>query len=220
VTAGNEALDKSDAADLGLTGESGGMAMRLTNLIVLGLTALPVSAQDTVQWGSTGNWQIWIDPTMGNGCFAYVSYQDGSFFRSGFDMTDDSAYVFFSDPDWQSLVPGDTYDLRVYFDPLGSYWDASALAQKFDDGTLFLRFNTSDAKLLEDIMKADVARVDYNGREIANYTLMGSHQALLGVVECQDEADKVMGNTDPFAGKPVSDDPFTGEKNATDPFAQ
>lgn len=198
--------------------------MRLTGLvsgILAGIPCLtlPAAAQDTVRWGSTGNWEIWIDPTMNNGCFAYVNYQDGSFFRSGFDMTDESSYVFFSNPDWKSLVPGESYDIRMYFDPLNSWWDAGALAQEFADGTLYLRFNTTDATLLEDIMKADAARVEFNAREIANYDLRGSRQALLGVVECQDEADNVMGVDDPFAKMADPDDPFVGEKITNDPFA-
>ncbi len=170
------------------------------------LAANPLAAQETVLWGESGNWQILVDPSQGNGCFAYVSYEDGSFFRAGYDMRDGSTYVFFSNPAWASLVPDNEYAIRMNFDPINSYWDADALAQAFDDGTLFLKFTSPEEALLDDIIKASQARVEYNGNEIASYDLTGSTRAMLAVIDCQKE--NASAAADPFANETAVSDPF------------
>jgi hypothetical protein len=182
--------------------------------VLLFAAAPALGQQETVLWGETGNWQVLVDPSQGNGCFTYVGYQDGSFFRAGYDKRDDTAYVFFGDPDWASLVPGNSYTLRLYFDPIESWWDADALAQEFDDGALFLRIDSSDENLLDDVLKSSGARVEFNGREIANYDLDGSGRAVAMVYECQSEQGS--GNeADPFA----TGDDSSDSGNTSDPFA-
>ncbi len=177
------------------------------------LAAGSAVAQDTTHWGNSGNWEILVDPSQGNGCFAYVGYDDSSFFRAGYDMRDVTNYVFFGNPNWTSLKPGNSYTVRMYFDPQNSSWDAEALAQEFGDGTLFLRFGSSDKTLIKDIMKADLARVEYNGKEIASYDLTGSTKAMLFMDDCQDEQTAA----DPFQGTASGD--VGANTVVTDPFA-
>ena len=182
------------------------------------LAALPVAAQETTLWGQFDNWEVWVDPTQGNGCFAYVSYDDGSFFRAGYDNTDGSSHVFFSNPKWKSLAPGSTYTIRVYFDPIESYWDSDAAAQEFDDGMLFLRMDTSDPTLMDDVLKASTARIEFKGEEIASFDLSGSSRAINGVFDCQDDpANQGANSDDPFGGTATGDSGGTGP--VTDPFA-
>ncbi len=192
--------------------------MRGAVLAAILLSAIPAVAEETSLWGEFGNWQVWVDPTQGNGCFAYITFDDGSFFRAGFDNTDGSNHVFFSNPKWQSLVPGNTYTIRMYFDPIDRYWDSDAAAQKFDDGTLFLRMDSSDTTLMDDVLKASTARVEFKGKEIASYDLSGSSRAINGLFDCQDDpANQGSNAADPFGGTANGDSGGTGVK--TDPFA-
>jgi hypothetical protein len=163
--------------------------MRYSAALLVLLAPLAAAAQETEPWGGYGDWRIYIDPGLNNGCFAVLGFEGGGFFRAGIDQTDESAYVMMWRPEWQSLQPGQDYDLNLRFGAQDLTWNGPARADDFPGGGRYLRFGTGDFTLLEDVLNEGRVTISYQGKEITDFDLKDSDQAMLGVLECQDEVD-------------------------------
>lgn len=183
--------------------------MTLTRLALafgLALSTTPALAED-MAWGTFGNWDVAVDPTLGNGCYASVSWNDGTMLRIGRNPQLDNFYMLLSNESWTSLEDGETYMLEMQFDSR-SPWDVSATGYTFySGGMVYLRAQSAKMDFIHEFQKALAVTVDYNGSEIANLKLNGSSRAWSEVERCQLDADRTAPR--------MSDDPFAGN----DPFA-
>ncbi len=70
-------------------------------LLAIGLLVAAVSApfevraQRSGKWADVGGWEIRVDASVGNGCFAIQQYEDGSIVRVGVDIDNKRLYLFF-----------------------------------------------------------------------------------------------------------------------------
>ncbi len=189
--------------------------MRGSGLLALALIATPVVADEVPTWAKVGDWTISIEPSLNNSCFAYAYFNGDTYLAMGYDRRDDTAYADFSDPDWVSLVEGQTYELTVRFGNKPE-WTGDALVSRFTGGDMYLELIVDDA-FLDEFAAQNSVRIGFGGREIANLGLQGSRRAMNEVIACQ---SKNSAAADPFAGEAVPD-PFAGEPApANDPFAQ
>ena len=100
--------------------------IRLT-LLAIGLLVAVVSgpfevlAQRSGKWADVGGWEIRVDASVGNGCFALQEYEDGSIVRIGVDIDNKRLYLFFGNNGWKSLEQGKIYPVRVVFDGVSAY---------------------------------------------------------------------------------------------------
>ena len=172
---------------------------------------------DSPLWKKVGSWQIRVDTTLGNGCFAMASYKGGVFFRIGFKASekDFGGYMLFGNPDWASLEVGKEYSLTYKFDNEAP-WEGQAVAFKFskEDKVTFLWQEFSDTTLFKEYMRKNKLRIDYNGKQIELLQLKGSYAAFAEVIKCQkvmNSAKRKSNDTkDPFARKSnVGNDPFS-----------
>ncbi len=196
--------------------------MRVMGLLVVALAASPALAEEAPVWAEVGNWTIGIEPALDNSCFAYAYFDGDTYLAMGYDRRDSTAYADFSDPDWASLVDGQSYALSVQFGNRGK-WDGNALASTFTGGDVYLELIVDDEFLNEFASQSSV-KIGFNGSEIAHLNLQGSRRALNELVSCQ-RKNSAPAVTDPFAGKSATADPFAGTTDApsvdpTDPFAQ
>ncbi len=184
---------------------------------VLVLSTHAALAQDALFWKSVGNWEISIDPTIGNGCYALASWNGGTVIRIGLNPQEDNFYLLIGNDAWTSLQPETGYDLTIRFDRRAP-WDVSARGLQFNPGeTVYLHATSSKFDFIEEFMRANRMSISYSGTEVDVLKLNGSSRAMKEVIACQEAADKRGTNpADPFSEGTSSKNP-TGRK--ADPFA-
>ena len=191
--------------------------------LVLLLLALsfPVvgQAQDTVLWREVGAWKVGVDKTLGNSCFATVSYDAGAVLRLGLNTTDrdNPAYIAIGSGEWKSLKIGNKYELSLQLDR-ASPWTGTFTAIKLD-GVKWLMVKFSETKFLIEVARKNWMKVFYQDDLVVSLSMRRSMAALNEVVKCQEYVDRHYGSgqtvgKDPFAG--ASDD--SGDDDA-DPFS-
>ena len=193
-------------------------ALFLFSILCMTMTAHhSFAGEGSPLWKKVGSWEVRVDTTLGNGCFAMASYKGGVFFRIGFNASEKEfgGYMLFGNPDWSSLEVGKEYSLTYKFDNEAP-WKGDAFAFKFseEDKITFLWQDFSDTNLFKEYMRKNKLRIDYNSKQIELLQLKGSYGAFEEVIKCQ----KVMNNTKRKSNGPK--DPFAKQSNArNDPFA-
>lgn len=184
-------------------------------MFIASLAGPALAKSEAPLWTKVGVWQIRVDPTVGNGCFAVSVFQDGSLFRVGFDMESGHVYVIFGNNSWKSIEVGKEYSLTFKFDR-ESPWSGAATGTNFaDGGHPFLTAVITDPKFLSEFARKNVLSIHYQRSEIARLSLRGSQRALKEMFLCQQAmaengTRKRHSKRDPFAGgsnRPASD-PF------------
>ena len=74
-----------------------------------------VTAQDIVLWKTIGSWDVSIDTTLQNSCYALASWTSGTVMRIGLDPVKDKFYFLVGNPKWNTLQPDTEYDIRIQF---------------------------------------------------------------------------------------------------------
>lgn len=174
-------------------------------------SAAPTPAEEAHIWREVGEWSIYTDQTLNNGCFASTFFEDGTGLRIGFDptRTDAPLYVVLGNEKWASLEEGKAYDLIIQMDN-ETPWEAPASGVTMGDPEFVLLYvATDDPAFLDHFARQHRMRVSYNGRMIADMNLRGSYKAATALAQCQLEGGK--GASDPFSGPAPT--------SATDPFA-
>ncbi len=163
------------------------MLIKLTGVltIVMGVSAMPVLAQDLIEWGSSDYWSVLVDPTLGNGCLIQGEYPDGSLVRVGLDRRDDTGYITVFNANWGDLVEGEVYPIGFSLD--GEYFEGQAKGLYlngvpgadvvFDNVDFFMSIALRQSMTL---YNADQV-------EVTTFDLTGTGAGLEAVLKCQDE---------------------------------
>jgi hypothetical protein len=173
--------------------------------------ASPATAKgdETAAWGQVGAWEVRVDRTTDNGCFAVASYDDGTTARVGINKKWDALYVLLRNRDWTSLEAGKLYPVKFVFDGIGTY-DGELQGLKLGN-TVYLVHHNLSPDFIKDFMQRNRMEVFYRGTSIARLSLKDTYAAFLEVLNCQKEfgfsASKSGG--DPFSERPTpTRDPF------------
>lgn len=199
------------------------MILRGLGLAVgLALGTGPAVAQDSEFWKSVGNWDISIDPTVGNGCYALASWNGGTLVRIGRNPQRENFYVLIGNPKWASLEHDKDYEIQIQFGnrPI---WDVSARGLQFNPGeTVYLHAQSNKMDFIREFQRANNMKIRYNGNQIDNLKLTGSSRAWNEVEACQ-KSVSARGNAtdDPFASGSGGNKPpaSSGGRKSEDPFA-
>ncbi|HEY6984146.1 hypothetical protein [Reyranella sp.] len=160
----------------------------------------------TAAWGTVGGWQIRVDRSIGNGCFAAQGYTDGTVVRLGFDMNRRVIYLVFGKEAWRSIEPGKLYHVDFVFDGVARY--GGDLRGVRLGGNVFLDADNLSVAFTRDFMERTELRVYYRGVLINHLSLRNTYAAIGEVIHCQQE---IAGSGDGGAGAA----PY---RNAGDPF--
>jgi hypothetical protein len=167
-------------------------------------------SNDTVQWGKVGGWDIRVDRTVGDGCFAMQVFARGTVLRIGFDVASRAIYLVFGHDDWTSLEVGKVYPVVIRFDS-GQEYKGELEGQRLAN-TVFLVHHNLNNEFLKDFMQRNSMEIFYRGQSIANLSLRNTYAAVGEVINCQREIGVAGGgkSNDPFTGTPASrgSDPF------------
>ncbi|MEL7116555.1 MAG: hypothetical protein AAGP08_13395 [Pseudomonadota bacterium] len=189
--------------------------------IACALGATTAHAQEAVFWKSVGDWDISIDTTIQNGCYALASWNGGTVLRIGRDPSRDNFYVLIGNDKWASLRPEEEYAISIQFGNR-SPWDVSARGLQFNPGeTVYLHAASAKMDFIREFQRALNMRISYDGSEIDNLKLTGSRKAWDEVEVCQREvARRGLGNSDdPFASGNSSNRSDGSGRKSEDPFA-
>ena len=177
----------------------------LLSILSMGAFVAPAASKDNTApaWAQVGGWQIRVDPTFGNGCFATQYYEDGTGIRLGIDAHSQSLYIMLANPSWKSLEAGKIYPVRFVFDQARTY-DSDLEAGPWGDTVVLGRAGLS-GDFVADFMERTGLRVYYRGAPIAHLSLRNTYAAVAEVAKCQAEMQPAgVGNA---AVRPASD-PF------------
>ncbi len=152
-----------------------------------------------------GGWQIRVDPTVGNGCYAMQYDADGTGIRLGIDPDRHNLYLILGNPAWTSLEEGRTYRLRFVFDQAKTY-DSDLEAGALGDRVVLARSGLG-TDFVTDFVESVGVRIDYRGAPIAHLSLRDARAALTEMTRCQKEMDQADGGN-PASVRPASD-PFS-----------
>ncbi len=175
------------------------------------------AAQEAVFWKSVGDWEISIDTTIRNGCYAVASWTGGTVLRIGRNPEAGNFYILIGNDDWASLQPEQDYQIVIQFGSRPT-WDVAARGLQFNPGEIvYLHAQSTQMEFIREFQRALNMRISYQGSEIDNLKLTGSRRAWDEVEACQrDVAARGVGSgDDPFAGSSGS---RSGRKSE-DPFA-
>jgi hypothetical protein len=182
--------------------------------------AIPASATEAIHWKKVGYWDVLMDQTMGNACYATTSYEGGSVLRVGFNFSgpENTMYFALGNENWKSIEAGKDYEINIVFDSQAP-WKATALGVDFAEAK-WLYVNGLKTDFATDFSRKHGLTAYFQGREVARLTLKGSSKAFDEMIACQDAVNEVMAKKPQQPASPPSDPfaPASGVKNATDPF--
>lgn len=195
---------------------------RKSLLLALGISLCTTAAgaQDGIFWKNVGDWEISIDPTIRNGCYAIASWNGGTVLRIGLNPEEDNFYMLIGNEKWTSLQPDQEYEIEIKFDRKPG-WDVSTRGLQFNPGeTVYLHAESTKFDFIEEFMRQLNMKISYQGKEIDTLKLTGSSRAFKAVLACQKDVDArgVASGSDPFAGSGGASSSRSGRKSE-DPFA-
>ena len=192
--------------------------MLRTLLVSAALAASPVAAQEAVFWKSVGNWDVSIDTTISNGCYAIATWNGGTVLRIGLNPLEENFYLLVGNEKWASLESGQEYDISIKFGAKAA-WDVAARGLQFSpEDVVYLHAESTKFEFIEEFMRQSSMKISYQNKEIDTLKLTGSSRAFKEVMACQQEVDKrgTANTSDPFAG---SSSRSGSGKKSEDPFA-
>ncbi len=122
----------------------------------------PALGQDTAKWGQVGGWEIRVDRTVGDGCFAMQVFERGTILRIGFDVSAQKIYLLFGHDDWKSIEAGKIYPIRAVFDGISTY-NGEMTGQAVGKRVFLVHRNLS-TDFVKDFMQRNGMQVFYRGR--------------------------------------------------------
>ena len=176
------------------------------------LVAPAARSDETAKWGQVGGWDIRVDRTVGDGCFAMQVFGRGTIVRIGFDVASRAIYLVFGHDDWKSLEEGKRYPVVVRFDNSQDY-NGEMKGERLGKA-IFLVHHNLNADFLKDFMARNSMEIFYRGDSIARVSLQNTFAAVAEVIKCQREigfAGARQRSQDPSSGTPAS-------RGGADPF--
>ncbi|WP_422001790.1 hypothetical protein [Reyranella sp.] len=150
--------------------------------------ASPVSAADgeVEPWGRVEAWEIMVDKTLADGCFAVRTYSDGTDLRIGFDMRSRQLYLSFYADALQVVRSGRMHTLEFVFDDAVRH--VRPMAAVPSQGRTVM-IDTLDRPFVADFVKRTTLSVSFRAMEATRIPLAGNAAMLLALLECQRQFD-------------------------------
>ncbi len=161
------------------------MKPMMAALAAVCLTVAPVAAQDLQPWGEAAGWDIAIDPTLNNGCLMGSEFDDGSQVRIGFDMNPDGGgYILSMNEQWGDIVEGQSYPITIALDDTTFEGEATGL---YLDGMPGADVVVHNGDFFAKLAEARSLVLSHDGTEVMSLDIAGSADAIVALVQCQDE---------------------------------
>ena len=157
-------------------------------MTVASLSGTPAQAAESSFYNQLGDWRIMVDQTLGNGCFAYAAYKQGSVIRLGFDKKNGGIFMLFGNANWEHMDVGQSYPMRFLFDNDG-YFDGEPTVVKMGEHT-YLYIKTHGEFMGEFARRNSLKIImKSNGKQLMHVSLTGTYAAAVEVLRCQGAQD-------------------------------
>lgn len=153
--------------------------------VSLGVTAGAGAAQDLVEWGSSDDWSVLVDPSLGNGCLIQSAFDDGSVVRIGLDRTTGFGYVTAFNAAWGDIEAGRVYPIAFALDGESFEGEAKGIYLEGLPGA-DIEFDSVDF-FLSIAARQTMTMFNGDGEEVLVIDLTGTMAGLEAVMECQQE---------------------------------
>lgn len=166
-------------------------------------------ADEAPLWKNVEGWEVRVDLTLQNGCFASAVFDGNTVFRIGIDGRDGQTYFMITDDDWHSLEVGKKYVLDIKFGN-ETPWKLTARAIDLSGATFLTGFINDEMSsvFLQEFKNEAAVSFFYQENQIARLSLRGSYAAGLEIQNCQKVMNDSKSKTDPFKNSSRDSDPF------------
>lgn len=162
----------------------------------LAVPAFPCLSEEHAGARAVEDWNISIDPSIENGCYALASWEGGTVLRIGLNPAERNFYLLIGNDAWTSLRPDTLREFKLQFD-LEPPWEISAPTVQFTPGaTVYLLAESEQSAFIEEFMRARQMRITFGGNEMDVLELTGSSRAIRTVAECQKRIEAESGATE------------------------
>ena len=140
-------------------------------------------------WRSLGAWSVYVDQSLGNGCFLFSRFPNQTLFRVGVEKLGKTEYyLMLGNPAWKSLKSGAEHKLEFRFDA-ETPWEAPVTVVDLGgDAALMATF--SDARFWTEFSSARRLVISRKSRHVTALTLKGTATAFQELVRCQRSQNK------------------------------
>lgn len=156
----------------------------ISTLCVFPLLVGHAWAEEFKKWGDVGDWQIFVDASVGNGCLIEKTFEDGSRMRMGHLPQKKGAYLSIANKAWTDIKQGET--VVVHFDLDGVVFGGDV--EYMIDGDWrggYAYFN--NPALVDTFAAKNKMKVTGPSNQPVSYSLKGSSAALAALKKCRVE---------------------------------
>ena len=155
-----------------------------STLVAAGLHATKTIAEELTKWADAGQWQVLVDPSVGNGCLMEKTFDDGTRMRMGSLPVRKGGFLSIVNKDWTHIDKVTT--VVVKFD-----LDGDVFAGDVDyiiDGDLRGGYAFFNNPALVDVFgKKHTVTITGPTEQSVSYSLSGTSAALKVIGECRKE---------------------------------
>ena len=145
-------------------------------------SATMLQAQELTKWSDSGNWEILVDPAVGNGCLMQSYLADDTLVRIGAVPSREGGFIAVMNKAWQDIEEGATAVLNFDFDGDLFAGDAEAIIEgEMRGGYAF--FNNPE--FVQGISKWKTLVVSGAGDREVTIDLTGTMVAVNATLDCQ-----------------------------------
>jgi hypothetical protein len=162
--------------------------MRSTSLVFGGafLWALvgSASAEDLTKWSDAGEWQIFVDEDVGNGCLMEKFFEDGSRVRIGYLPERSGGFLSVANQSWTDMTEDESFTVRIDLDDVSFGGEVENIVDgDWRGGYAF--FN--NPAFLDEFARRNEITITGPKDNPVSYSLAGTSKALSALKECNDK---------------------------------
>ena len=163
-------------------------ALGLFSACIIAAGAQPVEAQTGhTKWGESGNWEILIDPDVGDGCYMETTFDDGTLVQIGFVPNRDGGFVALYNPAWTNIEDGVVGTVQFDFEKSlfgGDY--VGVVEGELHGGYAF--FNNPE--FVSEFGRRNTVSIKADKGGTFDVSLKGTSRAINAVRSCHTEQDR------------------------------
>lgn len=160
-------------------------------LAMLVIAATSATAQEKPLWKTIGKWDVLIDPSNGNGCFAQRQFEDGTTVQMGAVPSKSGGFFAAYNTEWVDIEIGEAGLLK--FDFGDALFGGDVVGQMNGDIPGGYAFFDNPNFVTEFTKRVKVSVTGPEGKTV-EVDLTGTSNAINGVKKCQDEQPEAASN--------------------------
>lgn len=148
----------------------------------------PLDLRVDRSFGKVAGWSIGYSENLG-GCLAAASFADETTIWFGLNGTRKTSYLALTNPKWKSIDVGGQYGIRLTTRGRGR-WQGTFTGFEREGAKGLFQAGLKEG-FVADLSNAGAVAIEFEGRQIATLSLVGSTDAFEAVIGCQRDAPTI-----------------------------